>query len=106
MKNNRFKRVLFMGIIFLSGFAALSGVVMVLWNQLIPGIFQLRAIGYFEAMGLLVLGRILFGGFHFRGGSWNQRKEKMNAVFREKMMQMTPEEREKFKQQWKERCNK
>lgn len=50
--------------VFLGGF-----VVQWLWNWLMPGIFGLRTITWFEAFGLLALSRILFGGFGRGGGS-------------------------------------
>ena len=53
----------FLIFIFLGGF-----VVQWLWNWLMPGIFGLRTVTWFEAFGLLALSRILFGGFG-RGGS-------------------------------------
>ncbi|MBK6980070.1 MAG: hypothetical protein IPH28_25715 [Cytophagaceae bacterium] len=51
MKNNRFKRVLFMGMIFLSGFAALSGVVMVCGTNSF-WYFPAKSHRLFEAIGL------------------------------------------------------
>jgi hypothetical protein len=72
---------------------AFSFVVMALWNRLMPPIFGLHAIGVWQALGLLVLSKILFGGFHGRpgfGGHWRQRMV-------ERWEQMTPEEREKFR---------
>jgi len=55
-------------------------------------------------LGILLLSKILFGGFGgrgFRGGpgghAWKQQmKEKWNT--------MSEEEREKFKAEWKNRC--
>lgn len=38
-------------------------VTMWLWNALIPDIFGLPEIGYFQALGLLILTRLFFGGF-------------------------------------------
>ena len=70
-----------------------SFVVMELWNRLMPIIFGLHAISFWQALGLLVLSKILFGGFHGRhgfGGHWRQR-------MMERWDQMTPEEREKFR---------
>jgi hypothetical protein len=72
---------------------AFSYVVMALWNRLMPPIFGLHAISVWQALGLLVLSKILFGGFHGRpgfGGHWRQR-------MMERWEQMTPEEREKFR---------
>lgn len=60
------------------GFALLFGflffilfggiVVQWLWNWLLPDIFGLRRVTLWEALGLLALSRILFGGFG-KGGS-------------------------------------
>ncbi len=45
-------------------FALLFAVVVrLLWNWLMPGIFGLPAIGYLQALALVVLAKILFGGF-------------------------------------------
>jgi hypothetical protein len=70
-----------------------SSVVMALWNRLMPPIFGLHAISVWQALGLLVLSKILFGGFHGRPAfamHWRQR-------MMERWEQMTPEEREKFR---------
>lgn len=61
------------GIPFILFFIALgSAVVMVLWNSLLPEIFGIKAINYLQAVGVLILSKILFGGFgrghrHFYG---------------------------------------
>src|SRR4051812_10984348 len=72
--------------------ALLSFFVLRLWNWLMPEIFSLHPINYGQALGLLVLSKILFGGF--RGGRGP------GGFFGRRMMQrwaeMTPEEREKF----------
>ena len=81
--------VLFVAILFLLGF-----VVKDLWNWLVPPIFGWKSIGYWQAMGLLVLSKILFGGFHRSGGRGGYRPRGM----RERWEQMTPEQREKFRQ--------
>jgi hypothetical protein len=71
--------------------AALSGAVMLLWNWLIPEIFGLTAINFWQASGLLVLGRILFGGFG-HGGMMHHHRNPMH----EKWMKMTPEQQKEF----------
>lgn len=73
------------------GIAALGYVVMALWNWLLPSLFDgVREIGYLQALGLLVLSKILFGGFrHGCHGSHG-------SSYRHRWEQMTPEEREKF----------
>ena len=76
--------------------AALSFVVMSLWNALIPSLFALPAVSFWQADGLLVLCRILFGGFRGRGGhhGWASRS------WRARWHSMTPEERERVRAGW------
>ena len=81
-------------------FFAVSAVVMFLWNWLLPDLFAFKAITYWQAMGLFLLSRILFGSFGFG----NKRPPFANSKFREKMMNMTEEERQQFKEEWKTRC--
>jgi hypothetical protein len=72
-----------------------------LWNWLMPAIFGLRTIGYWQAVGLLLLSKILLGGFHKHGrGGRRQWREKMER----KWAKMSPEEREKFRAGMKGRC--
>lgn len=86
-----------------------GSVVMALWNWIIPSLFPTLNIGtltYWHALGLLLLCKILFGGFHRRGGchcGWRGRR--MNAAWKEKWMQMSDEDKAKFKEQWRSRCN-
>ncbi len=77
--------------------AALGIVFMLLWNWLIPVILGLPVINYWQALGLLVLSRILFGGFGFghRFGHSRMRHHHDN-VLREKWGKMTPEEKKEF----------
>ena len=48
---------------FLAVFAAATAVIMLLWNALIPSIIGWNAINYWQAAGLLVLCKLLLGGF-------------------------------------------
>ena len=77
-----------------------SFVVMRLWNWLMPALFGLHLITYWQAVGVLILSKILFGGFRGRPRPpwhWRQR------MF-ERWEQMTPEEREKFRQGLQSHC--
>ncbi len=80
--------------------SVLGFVVMNLWNALIPTIFTGRAITFWQALGLLVLSKLLFGGFRpgFGGGRIGRRR------MLERWEQMTPEQREKFKQGMRRGC--
>lgn len=83
---------------------ALGFVVMLLWNALIPEIFKGPALTFWQAVGLLVLSHILLRGW----GRWRYRNgwhhDRWRKRFEEKLAAMTPEEREKFKEEWKLRC--
>jgi predicted membrane chloride channel (bestrophin family) len=70
--------------------AVSSLLVMVLWNWLVPTLFGLPAISFLQALGLLILTRILFGGF--RGHHFYRRWR-----MKQRWKQMTPDEREKFR---------
>jgi hypothetical protein len=100
---NKFLMVLkFTGIAFLLifGFGFLT---MSLWNWLIPVLFSGPAITFFQAIGLLILSKILFGGF--KGGPGGRFKERRHQYWRkrmeERMASMTEEEKAKFRN----RCN-
>lgn len=81
------------------GILVFGGIVMSLWNALMPEIFHLPIITFWQALGLLLLAKILFSGFR-GGGPRPQWKDKLKA----KWANMTPEEKEKFKQDWRGRC--
>src|SRR3954449_6273056 len=73
-----------------------------LWNWLMPGIFGLPHIGFWQALGLLVLSRILFGGF--RG--WPGHQAPWASRMRNRWEGMSPEERERFQKTMGRRCGK
>jgi Ca2+/H+ antiporter, TMEM165/GDT1 family len=80
-------------------FAWLFGeLVMHLWNWLLPPIFGLHMITFWQALGLLLLSRILFGSWGAGGGNRGRRGP------REKWDKMSPEERERLRQSWGARC--
>lgn len=69
--------------------AVVGGIVMLLWNWLLPSLFGLPSVTLLQGFGLLALCRILFGGFGV-GGSGRSRH-------------MTREERERFRRRIRER---
>ncbi|WP_426061117.1 hypothetical protein [Hymenobacter sp. B1770] len=76
-----------------------------LWNWLVPEIFNGPSITAVQTLGLLVLSRILFGGF--RGGQpgdWARRRKAWQQRMAGRMENLSDEEREKFRQQMQQRC--
>jgi len=56
------------GVIFAAVFALLFGwLVMILWNWIMPPIFHLGEIGYWQGFGILLLAKIIFGAMGTRG---------------------------------------
>jgi len=81
-------------------FAGLVWAVFALWNSLMPSIFGLHTISYWQALGLMALSWILFGGFRGLGsgrGSWRH-------DMRRRWERMTPAEREEFVKGLRSRC--
>jgi len=99
--NTRRKRLIWIAPAAILGmviFTFLGGeVVMLLWNWLAPLLFGLREITFWQALGLLALCRILFGGFGLGGGSHRSRR-RIRERMDERWEQMTPEERERLRQ--------
>ncbi len=76
-----------------------GGVVMALWNAILPDLLSVKRISFWQAIGLLVLCRILLGGWGGRrgsGGGWKGRMHHRRPP--------TPEERQRLKALWRERC--
>jgi len=81
-------------------FVAIGGeAVRLLWNWLLPTLFGWREIGFWQALGILVLCRILVGGFGLHGHARSGIRRRME----ERCGHMTPEERERFRQHVRER---
>jgi len=74
-------------------------VVMRLWNWLTPVMFGWQAITFWQALGLLVLSRLLFGGMGLRGNGGSGFGRRM----RDRWVRMDPEERERFRRSMFER---
>jgi hypothetical protein len=80
-------------------------IVMLLWNEIVPGLFpSVAAITFWHAVGLLILCKILFGGFRKGGhrGGWRGKRQMM--AWKQKWAGMSEEEKAKFKEEWKNRC--
>ena len=92
MKKRWLLRIPGIFLIVIAAVAIFGAVVEHLWNWLIPAIIGWHAINFWQAVGILLLSKILFGGFRGRGGMhWRHRMG-------ERWEKMSPEEREKFSQ--------
>lgn len=101
MKKLFFKRRFVLMPFLAAAFLALvSFAIMELWNNLMPDIFHLGIITYWQALGLFILSKLLFGfgGRGRFGGSWGKGR------MQERFAQMSNEEREAFKTRMKGRC--
>ena len=89
-----------LAILAMLAFTILGGeIVLHLWNWLLPPLFGLRQIGFWQALGLLILCRILFGGFGFHNSGRSNMRRRMEG----RCGNMTQEERERFRQRMRER---
>ena len=77
--------VIVAAIILAPGFLALfAAITMWLWNWLMPTIFNLPTIGFWQAAGILILAQILFKGGHVRrAGRSSWKKARIRAQMRE-----------------------
>jgi hypothetical protein len=82
--------------------ALLSFVVFALWNGVLSNVLGVKTITYWQALGLLVLARILFGGFPGRRGGpfgppWRRH------LMMERWQSLTPEQREAMREEMRQR---
>jgi hypothetical protein len=103
MKRIFFKgRFIFIPIAVAAFLSLISYVVMQLWNALLPAILHVGVITFWQAMGIFILCKILFGFGKGRGG-WGGKGPWMRQRMEEHYKQMTPEQKECFKQKMSDR---
>ncbi|PRY35467.1 hypothetical protein CLV58_11452 [Spirosoma oryzae] len=108
MKRSRIGKIVG-SVVFAVVFIGLMGyVVMRLWNATLPLIIQgVSAITFWQALALLLLSRLLFGGFR---GPWNKpgfggfNRDQWKNRMAERWQQLSPEQRERMRQRWGRRC--
>ena len=106
MKRFWFKRIFMFVIFFIAAVLLFGTIVMGLWNAILPAVIGVKTITFIQALGILLLSKILFGGFGRRGGWYAGRHNAWRNKMQDKWANMTPEEREKFKAEWKNRCGR
>jgi len=103
MENMHVLKKIGLGILFALLFIAmvllLGQVVMLLWNYVVPGVTGWNSINYKQALALLVLCKILFGGF---GGGG--RGGKFGGGWKKKWGKMSEEEKSQLKERFKQSC--
>lgn len=110
MKRSRIGKIIG-SVVFAIVFIGLAGyVVMSLWNATLPLIIQgVSVITFWQALALLLLSRLLFGGFR---GPWNKpgfgrfSRDQWKSRMAERWQQLSPEQRERMRQRWGGRCHK
>ncbi|OFW05865.1 MAG: hypothetical protein A3H96_15685 [Acidobacteria bacterium RIFCSPLOWO2_02_FULL_67_36] len=108
----RMKRVIFIAPLAILGillFGFIGGeIVKLLWNWLLPPIFGWREVTFWQALGMLALCRILFGGLGRGGGTRSNVRRRVADRLADRIGDrwdgMTPEERDRFRQRIGERC--
>lgn len=95
------KGLMFLGI-FIIAIVAFGALVMTLWNAILPAVLGVSSITFLQALGILLLSKILFGGF--MGGCRNHRGHEWKNKMKQKWNTMTPDERDQLKTEWKNRC--
>jgi hypothetical protein len=94
------KKFYFVPFIILAVIALLSAIVMLLWNNVLVEVVNVKQISYWQAAGLFILSKILFtsfrpgppGGFRRGGPPW-----------RNKLMNLSDQERDQFRKEWEQR---
>jgi len=100
------KKFIWMPFLFVLLAVLMTAVVMWLWNWLMPELFNLSVITFWQALGILVLSKILFGG-HWgkRGGygchgHYGHNHYAWKEKFKSKWQNMSEEDRKKWEQKF------
>ena len=96
------REIYFIPFFAIAALALFSLIVMWLWNEVVTDVFNIKTISFWQAAGLLILSKILFSSF--RGGPPGGWRRRGSQHWRNKLMNMTPEERARMKEEWEKRC--
>jgi hypothetical protein len=102
MNRSRFPRFILFLLFIFAVLVPLGFIIMALWNNILAVIIPVTLINFWQALGLFLLSRILFGGFPGKPG-WaghGRRRHEMEAM-RNKWFNLSPEEKKHFKQDLK-----
>ncbi len=94
-KIKKIVKVIFMvlfGAVAIVALAFLFGyVVMLLWNWLLPAIFGLGTITFWQAVGIVILAKLLFGGFGGSSGKSGRRKKNLEKRMKHRLRERCSE---------------
>jgi len=99
---SRKRRFFFFPVLIILALFILSAIVRGLWNAVLVDVVAVKPITIWQAMGLLILSRLLIGGFKFgppRGGPPGGGPPN----WREKWRTMSDEDRSRFRSEWNKR---
>jgi hypothetical protein len=88
----------------IAAFSLFSFIVMGLWNKVLVDVVPVSPVSFWQAAGILLLSKILFSGFK-GGGSFGRGRHQWSQEMKDKWQNMTPDEKEKMKQEWRQRCS-
>lgn len=94
-------KILFFITVFIIIVIGVSWIVMFLWNNILVDATGVKPLNLWKAAGLLILSKILIGGFRKPKAPW---KHSPPSHFRKKWMEMNEEERKEAKHRWKNHC--
>lgn len=95
----------FVFLVFILLFITVIGyVIQFLWNAILVDATGVKPISYWQAIGLFLLSRILFGGFRFGGPKKYKSRNSRKAPWKERWQNMTEAEKQDMKERWKRRC--
>ena len=105
--SHQVKRIILRILFFVAMAFILGFVVLLLWNFVITRVTNFPAVNYWQAVGLLILFRILFGSFHF-GKMFRQQNIGGGPQYflKDKLMNMDEADRDAFKEEWRKRCER
>jgi hypothetical protein len=99
-------RKILYGLLFIGILLLLGGGFMFLWNAILPKIAHVSHINYWQALGLLVLGRQLFGKIHFGGMMGGGLAGGPPRHLKDKLISLDEDDKAAFKEEWRKRCER
>ncbi|MFL5742093.1 MAG: hypothetical protein ACJ75B_17855 [Flavisolibacter sp.] len=99
-RRHRARRLFWIAPFAILGILVFGGIVMLLWNNILSPVLHVSVLSFWQALGILVLSKILFssfGGGGYRRGNWRQKMMWEN---------LSPEQKEKFRDEWQDWCRR